>query len=199
MWNLDGKHLFWQLAILLVAPKYPDQTIFVGGGLGDSRANEKFLIRSPLDHKHWGKDGEIQHTNAKHKACSKSSSYVIGIIPQLSTLRKKESYGPTIADNSQIIHVWLWHKCTCMCTHTFPLLNSCLSHFLCLRRSATIICLTMATRPLWPSVNVTSSLKPSLSFPGRQSLSLSFLCFHMSSRLIHDVAWARISFPFKTE
>lgn len=28
--------------------------------LGDSRANEKFLTRSPLDHEHWGKTGKIQ-------------------------------------------------------------------------------------------------------------------------------------------
>lgn len=52
-------------------------------------------------------------------------SYIIRIISQWSTLRKKKYYGPWTADNPQIIHFWLWNKYVCVCVHPHMCIHVC--------------------------------------------------------------------------
>ena len=182
VWNLDGKHLFWQLAILLVAPKYPDQTIFVGGVIGgilEQMKNSLLGVPWTMSPEERLRKSKVQMRGIR--AYSKSSS-VSRIISQLSTLRKKKQrYGAKVADNPQTTCAWLWNKHAHVHvhthTHTHTSAQLCLSRFLCLGMLGTVICLIKSIHSLLTRYNVTlwsfpvspreiinQSISPPLSF-----------------------------------
>ena len=130
VWNLDGKHLFWQLAILLVAPKYPDQTIFVGGVIGgilEQMKNSLLGVPWTMSPEERLRKSKVQMRGIR--AYSKSSS-VSRIISQLSTLRKKKQrYGAKVADNPQTTCAWLWNKHAHVHVHTHTHTHFCSTLF----------------------------------------------------------------------
>lgn len=86
---------------------------------GNSRANEKFLTRSPLNHEPWGKTEKSKVQMPGIRAYSKNSN-VSRVNSQLSTLRKKQQrYGAKVADNPQTTCAWLWNKRVHVHAHTY--------------------------------------------------------------------------------